>query len=311
MAGRKMQYLVQRGNTYSFRRGIPARIRHIIGKGSHLVVSLGTSDLSAAKRACLHVAAEVQAEFDRAFAQLPKAAAKVATADKALDVPGAVALVNDIIADRQHRDFNAALGNPAKAARFAVVRRALAAEPPDPDGNDSVARLFARHLANRGHAVAQESPAFKVGVAKFRKSLLESLDHAAAWAAGEFDYLPDEVVAPRPKPTATATKAVMTITKLAAAYADERGISGRGRDELMALIRWLTEVIGSDLAASEVTSEHIYAFKSLLKQKPARLQKRTDSELTFPQLVAAYEGKNIALVTQKTGGCHGVTTHPM
>ncbi|MFP5515622.1 MAG: DUF6538 domain-containing protein [Alphaproteobacteria bacterium] len=124
-----MQYLVRRGNTYSFRRGIPARIQHIIDKGTHYVVSLGTADVSAAKRECLRIAAEVQSEFDRAFSQLPKPVAKVAAVDKALDVPGAVALVSDIIADRQHRDFHAALDNPAKAARFAsttagIIRRA-------------------------------------------------------------------------------------------------------------------------------------------------------------------------------------------
>lgn len=302
MAGRKMPYLFRRGNTYSFRRGIPARIQHIIGKGTHFVVALKTSDPAEAKRESLRIAAEVQAEFDRAFAQLPGSTTKVATVDKTLDVPGALAVVRDAINLREHRDFIAADKNPDGVARVVDLRRALLAEPADPAEGDLPTRLFAGHLLAGGYTGVPDSPAFKVGLAKFRKSLAETLEHAIAWSNGDFDYLPEDVISPKPKPE--TARPSMTVTKLAAAYADERGIGGRQRDELMTLVRWLTEVIGGDIDARTVTGEHIYAFKSLLKHKPARLQTRTDSGLTLPQLVAAYEGKKVARLAQKTMAKH-------
>ncbi|MCM8736578.1 site-specific integrase [Azospirillum sp. A1-3] len=300
MAGRKMPYLFRRGNTYSFRRGIPARIQHIIGKGTHFVVALKTSDLAEAKRESLRIAAEVQAEFDRAFAQLPGSTTKAATVDKTLDIPGALTVVRDAINLREHRDFVAADRNPDGVARVVDLRRALLAEPADPAEGDLAARLFTGHLLAGGYTGAPDSPAFKVGLAKFRKSLVESLGHAAAWANADFDYLPEDVIRPKPD----AARPSMTVTKLAAAYADERGIGGRQRDELFTLIRWFTEVIGGDLDAGDVTGAHIYAFKTLLAQKPSRLQKRADSSLTLPQLIAAYEGNKIARLTQKTVAKH-------
>lgn len=76
------------------------------------------------------------------------------------------------MADRQHRDFGAALDDSRKAAPFARVRHAHLAKPPEPDGDGAVAQPFDRHLCKLGFPVAPNPPAYEVGFARFRMSLL-------------------------------------------------------------------------------------------------------------------------------------------
>jgi integrase len=293
MAGRKMPYLTKRGNVYWYRRGIPADIQHIIAKGTHWYVSLRTTDSVEAKRLSGEMNVKVQKAFDVAQQQIqpPKRRSPAEPVDtpKVLDAKEAVALVAATTQEREQFAFHAVLNTerPDSTLKLAKLRKDLVMMNND-DSERLVAALFEDMIREAGYLVAPQSPAYKVGFAKFRAAMAGAMSNAVNWAGGEFDHIPDYAIAPSepPKPIG------MTVAQVAEAYAAERGIADRQLLELRAIVRQFTEVVGDDIPICSITREHCFQFKTLMQKKPSILTK-PDQSLTLPQLIAKYDDRAV------------------
>ncbi|MGY0788071.1 DUF6538 domain-containing protein [Azospirillum argentinense] len=298
MAGRKMPYIIRRGNVYWYRRGIPATIQHIVGKGTHWCVSLRTSDSTEAKRLAAATNLEVQKAFDAAMKQvrLPKNPQTLqAGVPKVLDVKGACALAVTAAQYRERYAFHAAVNSkrPEGTLKLAELRKGLVTA-----GEDSellIAALFEDTLRDANYLIAPDSPAYKVGLSKFRSTLTGAVDNAIQWADGEFDYIPDHVMA-ESEPTKPSG---MTITEAAERYAAERGIAERQLHELRSVVRQFKEAIGRDALLRSLTRDECFDFKTLIQKKPSVLVGE-DQRLSLPQLIKKYEDQSVERLTVVT-----------
>jgi hypothetical protein len=196
-------YLAKRGSVYWYRRGVPTAIRHIIGKGTHWFVTLGTRDHAEAKKLTAELNVIVEQTFTTAFKQLekPKHIPTVVSTGQLLDPKTAAAMVDEAIQHQERRSFQAALsvapqreGSVRRLARMrvALIKNRDFDDPFQPD-QDLVRLKYDEMLKERGFEI-NDSPGYKFGLAKFRKAYEKALNNGVAWSEGNFDNTPDYVL---------------------------------------------------------------------------------------------------------------------
>lgn len=310
-----MTYLLRHAKTgvYYFRKAVPDELRSMIGKTA-IKKSLGTKDVSEAKRRAHSVAAGVEAEFERARATL---GAPVQSHLSDAEIEGlAGSYLHHLLAQDEHIRIN---GDGSDALYLDVKRQVEAAGGivafSDEDATSTVG-MSARLFDKKAEALEWTAPALKAALARGDTTIVaDEVDEVLAVSGIKLDKTSDayrklcfaclkasvkateamierhqgEVVETPPEPPAPVTGGFsaptqdgMDLQVLFSKWLEERKPPKKTVLDFTTTVRRFAELHGN-LPVCEITKQHVRAFKSALGRLPRSLsremRKMTMSEL--------------------------------
>ncbi|WP_046863663.1 site-specific integrase [Microvirga massiliensis] len=292
---------------YWFKRGIPLRLRTLIGRGTTWYENLHTKDESIARLRAIEVAGRVEAIFQQAEQRRADQGPQVLT----------VATLQALVAGWRDRELyeraQRVLDNPNGSMTAFEAECRLAAGDDEEAHIEAVWDIVNRITTKAGVLLTAKEPAYNVLSQMVADTWPEILRREREWR--EFDYsdLPANApepmtvstVIPKPKLSKLGATKLMTVHAL---YARQAGLSPSGLRAQATTFRLLREVVGGDVAIGTLSKDDIVTFKSLISQMPKVLS-ASDRKLPLPDLIKAFEGKQVERVSLTTLAKHMQLLH--